>query len=419
MVRRAIMFFLLAFAVFACAAVMFACGGECDHANVTRQVVREATCTTEGEVKYTCEDCGDVRVETLDALGHDLDEGEVTLEATCTTEGRVTYVCRRAGCDYTTEDTIAPLGHDMDEGVVTLAATCTTEGVLTHSCTRCDATEDDTIAPLGHDMKTRVVEATCTTSGYTLHYCDRDGCDEERITDEVRATGHELDDGVVTQAATCLENGTLTRSCTHPGCSYTETSVIPATDHNLREDVVPATCLTAGYTRHTCTNPGCEYYYDSDDVAPLGHLWNVEQPTCTTGQACTREGCDATGLPAVAHDYEVKSVTPATCTGSEVTKHECSMCHDEWQTETGAPLGHAFGEYVAEGEPVVDGCERTVTMVANCTPPAASPPRRPARRRAKRLTSAAAAGTVTRKRTPTPTRISGWRTPTDAPRTAR
>ena len=60
MVRRAIMFFLLAFAVFACAAVMFACGGECDHANVTRQVEREATCTTEGEVKYTCEDCGDV-----------------------------------------------------------------------------------------------------------------------------------------------------------------------------------------------------------------------------------------------------------------------------------------------------------------------------------------------------------------------
>ena len=120
------MFFLLAFAVFACAAVMFACGGECDHANVTRQVVREATCTTEVEVKYTCEDCGDVHVETLDALGHDLDEGEVTLEATCTTEGRVTYVCRRAGCDYTTEYTIAPLGHDMDEGVVTLAATCTT-----------------------------------------------------------------------------------------------------------------------------------------------------------------------------------------------------------------------------------------------------------------------------------------------------
>ncbi len=367
MVRRAIMFFLLAFAVFACAAVMFACGGECDHANVTRQVVREATCTTEGEVKYTCEDCGDVRVETLDALGHDLDEGEVTLEATCTTEGRVTYVCRRAGCDYTTEDTIAPLGHDLDEGEVTLEATCTTEGVLTHSCTRCDATEDETIAPLGHDMKTRVVEATCTTSGYTLHYCDRDGCDEERITDEVRATGHELDDGVVTKAATCLENGTLTRSCTHPGCSYTETSVIPATDHNLREDVVPATCLTAGYTRHTCTNPGCEYYYDSDDVAPLGHLWNVEQPTCTTGQVCTRKGCDATGLPAVAHDYEVKSVTPATCTKPEVTIYECPMCPNEWKTETGAPLGHAFGEYVAEGEPVVDGCERTVTMVAHCT----------------------------------------------------
>ena len=40
-------------------------------------------------------------IPIIPALGHDLDQGNVSKEANCTEEGVVTYSCQREGCDYT------------------------------------------------------------------------------------------------------------------------------------------------------------------------------------------------------------------------------------------------------------------------------------------------------------------------------
>ena len=47
-----------------------ACGGECNHEYGSSIIIKEATCTTNGEKESTCTNCGEVKKETLYALGH-------------------------------------------------------------------------------------------------------------------------------------------------------------------------------------------------------------------------------------------------------------------------------------------------------------------------------------------------------------
>ena len=43
---------------------------ECNHEDCSSKVLTEATCTTDGEIQYTCNDCGYVWTEVLTATGH-------------------------------------------------------------------------------------------------------------------------------------------------------------------------------------------------------------------------------------------------------------------------------------------------------------------------------------------------------------
>ena len=61
-----------------------------------KEVIKEPTCTEEGENVYRCEICGATKkAENSLAYGHKWNEGVVTKEATETEEGVRTYMCRR------------------------------------------------------------------------------------------------------------------------------------------------------------------------------------------------------------------------------------------------------------------------------------------------------------------------------------
>lgn len=71
-----------------------------------------ATCTTPGLTEGShCEDCGAVLVpqQTIDALGHDWDDGVVTKEATRAEDGEITYTCGN-DASHTYTDVIPALG---------------------------------------------------------------------------------------------------------------------------------------------------------------------------------------------------------------------------------------------------------------------------------------------------------------------
>ena len=118
------------------------------HTHSYKDVVTAPTCTEKGYTTHTCA-CGDSYVDTYtDPLGHDLKD-DAAVAATCTTAGTTAGKhCTR--CDYKEGmETIAALGHAWDEGEVTKEATETTQGSMTYTCTRCPTTKRDILPASG------------------------------------------------------------------------------------------------------------------------------------------------------------------------------------------------------------------------------------------------------------------------------
>ena len=107
-------------------------------------VTKEATCTEEGEILYTCS-CGETYTVPIAKADHEL-VATVT-EPTCTELGFTTHACKN--CDFAYTDTyVAPTGHDWDEGKVASAPTLTETGILVQTCVNCGATKEATIPML-------------------------------------------------------------------------------------------------------------------------------------------------------------------------------------------------------------------------------------------------------------------------------
>ena len=101
--------------------------------NYTSETTKEATCTENGEITYTCSYCGKTYTKEIPATGHDY-KGETTKEAACTENGEITYTCDACGDTYTEE--IPATGHDY-KGETTKEATDTEAGEMTYTCDKC------------------------------------------------------------------------------------------------------------------------------------------------------------------------------------------------------------------------------------------------------------------------------------------
>lgn len=106
---------------------------------------REATCTENGEIVYTCKTCTNVKTVKIKALGHDY-KLKNTKEATCTEDGEKVYACTREGCGSTYSEPIKALGHNYKYEVIT-PATETEDGLGRYTCTRpgCKDSYDEVI----------------------------------------------------------------------------------------------------------------------------------------------------------------------------------------------------------------------------------------------------------------------------------
>ena len=171
---------------------------------------------------------------------------------------------------------------------------------------------------------------------------------------------HTWDDGQVTTAATCTENGVMTYTCTT--CSDTKTETIAATGHAYGEPVWSWTDGFEATATFTCANDAT-------------HVENVTAEV--TSAVTTPAACETTGvrtytakvtfedkeytssktetIPAAGHTLTAVAEVPATCETAGVKAHwKCEVCGKlfsdaEGNTETTLEkltipaTGHAYG----------------------------------------------------------------------------
>ena len=184
----------------------------------TQTVTKEATCTEEGVMTFTC-DCGKRYTQPIPKTEHPYDS--VVKEPDCTHMGYTTHTCTVCGSSYQ-DAFVDATGHDCEATVV--EPTCTGYGYTEHACKHCDYHyTSDIRQPLGHQGELQLVkEASCTEDGYTGDtVCNV--CNEVIQTGKlIPATGHSFGEWAVTQEADCFHDGLQVRACTVCGQEETE-----------------------------------------------------------------------------------------------------------------------------------------------------------------------------------------------------
>ncbi len=262
----------------------------CEHHWDQGEIITEATCTEEGEKKFTCSICGDEKTEKVSATGHQHTEIRNKKEATCKETGYSGDTwCKDCGKKILSGQTIAKTeNHSWDAGKVTTKATCTEEGEKTFTCSICGDKKTEKISATGHqhtELRNKK-EATCKETGYSGDTWCKD-CGKKILSGQTiaKTENHSWDAGKVTTKATCTEEGEKTFTCSI--CGDEKTEKVSATGHQHTEirNKKEATCKEEGYSGDTwCKDCGKKILSGQAIAKTEDHSWNqgeiTKEPTC-------------------------------------------------------------------------------------------------------------------------------------------
>lgn len=352
------------------------CGDECTHTYGEKTIVTPATCTTYGSYTKTCTTCGYVYKGQIPKTQHNY-EWKVTTPATCNSTGVETKTCTNCG-KTNGQRQIPATGEHNWETVETIPATCTSKEKQKQKCTVCHTTrttinenshyadhtwtEGDgtvTCTKCGWEHTHRWVEdtsktvpATCTSEGSKTYYCIADYKDYDQEVHKCHSTKTEI----LAKTAHHWVNGV----CTECGATH---------EHDWQEQ----TSLTKS---PTCTEKGSKTYKCSkcgetkvEEIPATGHTWKIHQIAQNKSE-CKCSVCGATK----AHDLEVVSKDPATCTKKGIIHYVCKDCGKKVRdNDPDAPaLGHDWKNQDGtcsrcNAQHTHDWREWKTTTPANCT----------------------------------------------------
>ena len=342
------------------------------------EITKAPTCTAQGEKTAKCTRCNYTKTEKVARADHE----EITVEAiapTCTkqgkTEGKKCSVC---GATILAQESVEALGHELGEYEITKAPTCTAQGEKTAKCTRCNYTKTEKVARADHEEITvEAIAPTCTKQGKTEgKKCSV--CGATILAQEsVEALGHELGEYEITRAPTCTAQGEETAKCTR--CSYTKTEKVARIDHKeIIVEAIAPTCTKQGKTEGKKCSVCSATILAQESVEALGHELGeyeiTKAPTCTAqgeeAAQCTR--CSYTKTEKVARiDHKeiiVEAIAP-TCTKQGKTEgKKCSVCSATIVTQTSVEaLGHDLGEYEITKEPTCTAKGKKTAQCNRCS----------------------------------------------------
>ena len=314
----------------------------CEHHWDQGEIITEATCTEEGEKKFTCSICGDEKTEKVSATGHQHTEIRNKKEATCKETGYSGDTwCKDCGKKILSGQTIAKTeNHSWDAGKVTTKATCTEEGEKTFTCSICGDKKTEKVSATGHqhtEIRNKK-EATCKEEGYSGDTWCKD-CGKKILSGQAiaKTEDHSWNQGEITKEPTCKEKGEKTFTCSI--CGNTKTEKVSTTDHQhmeIRNQKNP-TCKEAGYSGDTyCADCGVKIFSGQTIAKTKNHNWDggviTTEPTCTErGEktfTCTICGNTNTKkVNATGHSYGAyKVVKEPTNKRKGLKSKTCSVC---------------------------------------------------------------------------------------------
>ncbi|MBQ8862917.1 MAG: hypothetical protein IJ021_09305, partial [Clostridia bacterium] len=304
------------------------------------EVVKEATCTVDGEQARKCS-CGDTQTETIKAKGHT--EVDVAgKDATCTADGLTAgKKCSVCGEFTVKQEVIKAKGHTV-VSLPGIKETCTEDGLTAgEKCSVCgEILVAQEVIKAGHkEADVAGKDATCTEEGLTVgKKCSV--CGEVLVAQEViPAKGHtEVD--VAGKEATCTEDGlTAGKKCSVCGEVLVAQEVIPAKGHT-EVDVAgkEATCTEDGLTAGKKCSVCGEVLVAQEVIPAKGHTEVVvagKEATCTEDGLTAGKKCSVCGEVLVAQEViSAKGHTEVAVPGKEATCTEdgltagkkCSVC---------------------------------------------------------------------------------------------
>ena len=374
----------------------------------THKVTKEATCSEEGVMTYTCTRCEHSETEAIAKLQHNYQAG-ASYPATCETSGYTEMVCSGCGDKYKRYDGVAdPEDHiwqyevsEPSHGIITVTGTCdvcratfekqvesthkfsnvTTSDYVAPKCNAAGSiklncgvegcTENHTITiPKTdvHNYTTTVKNADCKNAGSVVNTCQ--DCGDTKTVATLNALGHSYNDGVVTTEANCTEKGVRTYTCSR--CGDTKTADIPVTGH--KTVTVAPTCTTDGYEKcgvcqqiiNTTKATGHNFTNWSDLVKSSCVVKGVKTRTCISCNHTEIDVAQTLGDHTWNNFYTIDY--DSTCATEGQKSIHCAVCGQikEDSEETIEKKAHAMGETETVLEATCTGKGITKTVCGNC-----------------------------------------------------
>lgn len=296
---------------------------------------------------------------------HTWNKGRIIKEATCTSEGSIKYICLDNDCDASRTEVIAALGHDFNlEFITDLTPTCEQAGSKSKHCTRCAAKSEITEIPAkGHTWSQgeTLQAATCSQNGVMSHHCESYQCDATKSS-VIPALGHEWDEGSLTASANCTQKGSIKYSCLHKACNTTKIEYTQPLGHDFAEKFtvdLAATCTESGRKSQHCSR--CEERINTTILPAIGHAWTpsstIEPANCTqeglSVMRCKHIGCGETitqTTAALGHNFTAEYVVDkaATCSHEGIQSRHCSRCDIHGEEIAIPTLTHIAGDTIVE-----------------------------------------------------------------------
>lgn len=314
-----------------------------------------ATCKKDGSKSRHCtfEGCtATIDVTTIPKSEHDWDDGRIVKEPTCTEEGEKKYICLICGEERI--DPIFPLDHAYGPGETKEGSSCTEAGEITYECTRCGYKKTESIPPSKHDLDDEIYMEGDEDDDNVEYYRICKKCGNHVYTDEngdviesehnktvtkkvsdsdkpssCKSGNHKWVEAGSKIEATCKREGKITRVCSE--CGEEETETIPKKPHNFETIIEEPTCVTTGSKTKKCKD--CGYVEEKTTLEMTDH--NYGSPTVVDEGDCKhdkilRYECKDCGhtreekvASSVGHDFQVSTYTE---NGYLVTVDKCKVC---------------------------------------------------------------------------------------------